>query len=183
MTSGDSEHGSLRLFPPTANSQAPLKSESSLAPHLDPVPSTSVRWAAASTSEQREVHIQAAVAQTLLITFTSLSRCSNRYAPTAGVRELREAVANLYNTTYRQGKASKYTHENVCIVPGGRAGLIRVSIAGARLMHIEKRCRHTEEPRLAAEHSVNSFATTAGCCCHRRCLLCLSDPRYVLYYP
>jgi len=49
------------------------------------------------------------------------------YAPTTGVKSLREAVANLYNTTYRQGKASQYTYENVCIVPGGRAGLSRIA--------------------------------------------------------
>jgi hypothetical protein len=40
---------------------------------------------------------------------------------------LREAVARLYNTTYREGKPSQYTYENVCIVPGGRAGLSRVA--------------------------------------------------------
>ena len=40
---------------------------------------------------------------------------------------LREAVANLYNVNYREGKNSKYTWENVCIVPGGRAGLSRVA--------------------------------------------------------
>ena len=40
---------------------------------------------------------------------------------------LREAVANLYNQQYRQGKLSQYTYENVCIVPGGRAGLSRVA--------------------------------------------------------
>jgi len=33
----------------------------------------------------------------------------------------------LYNHTYRQGKASQYTYENVCIVPGGRAGLSRLA--------------------------------------------------------
>ncbi|KIL69857.1 hypothetical protein M378DRAFT_21185 [Amanita muscaria Koide BX008] len=49
------------------------------------------------------------------------------YAPTTGVKELRAAVAHLYNQTYRQGKESQYTHENVCIVPGGRAGLSRVA--------------------------------------------------------
>jgi aspartate/methionine/tyrosine aminotransferase len=49
------------------------------------------------------------------------------YAPTTGVKEFREAVANLYNHTYRQGKASQYTYENICIVPGGRAGLSRVA--------------------------------------------------------
>jgi hypothetical protein len=71
---------------------------------------------------------------------------NNEYAPTTGVRgesstipciflphntpcilALREAVAHLYNVTYRQGKESKYTAENVCIVPGGRAGLSRVA--------------------------------------------------------
>ncbi len=43
------------------------------------------------------------------------------------VKELREAVANLYNQQYRQGKISQYTYENVCIVPGGRAGLSRIA--------------------------------------------------------
>jgi len=52
---------------------------------------------------------------------------SLEYAPTTGVKDLREAVANLYNHTYRQGKESQYTFENVCIVPGGRAGLSRVA--------------------------------------------------------
>jgi aspartate/methionine/tyrosine aminotransferase len=51
------------------------------------------------------------------------------YAPTSGIRELREAVANLYNDVYRKDKSSKYTYENVCIVPGGRAGLTRVAAA------------------------------------------------------
>lgn len=40
---------------------------------------------------------------------------------------MRAAVANLYNDNYRKGMASKYTWENVCIVPGGRAGLIRIA--------------------------------------------------------
>ncbi|KAI8370588.1 aminotransferase [Radiomyces spectabilis] len=49
------------------------------------------------------------------------------YAPTAGIKELRAKVADLYNDVYRKDKASKYTYENVCIVPGGRAGLTRVA--------------------------------------------------------
>ncbi|KAI9340861.1 aminotransferase [Obelidium mucronatum] len=49
------------------------------------------------------------------------------YAPVAGLKGLREAVANLYNVRYREGKDSKYTWENVCIVPGGRAGLTRMA--------------------------------------------------------
>ena len=36
-------------------------------------------------------------------------------------------MATLYNHQYRQGKLSQYTYENVCIVPGGRAGLSRVA--------------------------------------------------------
>lgn len=52
---------------------------------------------------------------------------SLEYAPSTGLRALREAVADLYNHLYRQGKESHYTFENVCIVPGGRAGLTRVA--------------------------------------------------------
>jgi aspartate/methionine/tyrosine aminotransferase len=56
-----------------------------------------------------------------------ISLDSLEYAPTTGVHELREAVAHLYNVTYRQDKASQYTADNVCIVPGGRAGLSRIA--------------------------------------------------------
>ncbi|KAF2744662.1 aminotransferase [Sporormia fimetaria CBS 119925] len=52
---------------------------------------------------------------------------AREYGPTAGIKPLREAVAKLYNEHHRQGKASQYTWENVCIVPGGRAGLIRIA--------------------------------------------------------
>jgi len=52
---------------------------------------------------------------------------SLEYAPTTGVKDLRQAVANLYNVTYRKNKASQYSFENVCIVPGGRAGLSRIA--------------------------------------------------------
>nr|XP_018262300.1 uncharacterized protein I303_05316 [Kwoniella dejecticola CBS 10117]OBR84458.1 hypothetical protein I303_05316 [Kwoniella dejecticola CBS 10117] len=51
----------------------------------------------------------------------------NEYGPTTGIKELREAVANLYNEEYRQGQASQYTYENVCITPGGRAGMARLA--------------------------------------------------------
>ena len=36
-------------------------------------------------------------------------------------------MATLYNDHHRKGKDSQYTWENVCIVPGGRAGLIRIA--------------------------------------------------------
>ncbi|GAA6008137.1 hypothetical protein JCM11491_001898 [Sporobolomyces phaffii] len=51
----------------------------------------------------------------------------NEYAPATGVVELREAVAKMYNELFRKGKESQYTAANVCIVPGGRAGLTRVT--------------------------------------------------------
>ena len=48
------------------------------------------------------------------------------YAPVTGLPELREKVADYYNHLYRQGKSSQYTKDNVCIVPGGRAGITRI---------------------------------------------------------
>ena len=57
----------------------------------------------------------------------NISMTGREYGPTAGIKPLREAVANLYNVHHRQGKPSQYTWENVCIVPGGRAGLIRIA--------------------------------------------------------
>ena len=51
------------------------------------------------------------------------------YAPVAGILELREAVAALYNRRYRSGLPSQYTAENVAIAGGGRAALTRVAAA------------------------------------------------------
>lgn len=45
------------------------------------------------------------------------------YAPIAGIWELREAVAELYNALHRRGHASRYRAENVAIAGGGRAAL------------------------------------------------------------
>ncbi|RAL59891.1 hypothetical protein DID88_000518 [Monilinia fructigena] len=56
-----------------------------------------------------------------------ITMAGREYGPTAGIKSLRAAVANLYNVHHRQGKESQYTWENVCIVPGGRAGLIRIA--------------------------------------------------------
>lgn len=56
-----------------------------------------------------------------------IGSASREYGPTGGIKPLRAAVARLYNEHYRKGKKSKYTWENVCIVPGGRAGLIRIA--------------------------------------------------------
>jgi len=51
------------------------------------------------------------------------------YAPIAGLWELREAVANLYNALLRRGMPSQYTAENVCISSGGRVSLTRACAA------------------------------------------------------
>jgi N-succinyldiaminopimelate aminotransferase len=55
------------------------------------------------------------------------------YAPIAGLWELREAIASLYNGLYRRGMRSRYSAENVCVSGGGRAALTR---AAASLGHV-----------------------------------------------
>lgn len=54
---------------------------------------------------------------------------TQEYTPVPGLRELRQKVADFYNAVYRQGKASQYTWENVCISGGGRQGLTRIAAA------------------------------------------------------
>ncbi len=49
------------------------------------------------------------------------------YGPIAGIPELREAIAALYNRLYRQGKKSQYTAANVAVSGGGRASLTRAA--------------------------------------------------------
>lgn len=51
------------------------------------------------------------------------------YGPITGQIGLRQKVADLYNTLFRQGKASQYTYENVSIAGGGRAALTRLAAA------------------------------------------------------
>lgn len=60
------------------------------------------------------------------------------YAPTAGINELRERVADLYNARYRKGRGSRYSAENVCIAGGGRASLTRAaaSLGPVNLGHL-----------------------------------------------
>ncbi len=49
------------------------------------------------------------------------------YGHVEGLPELREAIAEHYNRLYRAGHGSRYTAENVCVCPGGRAGLTRTA--------------------------------------------------------
>jgi aspartate/methionine/tyrosine aminotransferase len=59
----------------------------------------------------------------------SVDPADQEYAPIAGLPELREAVAELYNQLYRRGRPSRYTADNVAIAGGGRAALTRVAAA------------------------------------------------------
>ncbi|MCG8417066.1 MAG: pyridoxal phosphate-dependent aminotransferase [Proteobacteria bacterium] len=58
-----------------------------------------------------------------------LDPADQEYAPVAGLWQLREAVASLYNQQYRRGMPSQYSAENVAISSGGRAALTRVVAA------------------------------------------------------
>lgn len=57
----------------------------------------------------------------------TISPDDQEYAPVAGLWELREAIASLYNRLYRQGLPSQYSAENVCVSGGGRAALTRAA--------------------------------------------------------
>jgi aspartate/methionine/tyrosine aminotransferase len=51
------------------------------------------------------------------------------YAPVAGLWEVREAVAGMYNELFRRGMPSKYSAENVAISGGGRVSIMRACAA------------------------------------------------------
>lgn len=67
------------------------------------------------------------------LTSVSIDATSSEYSPVAGHKELREAVAALYNQRYRRGLKSQYTYENVAISSGGRTGLARVAASLGRV--------------------------------------------------
>src|SRR4051794_20330252 len=56
----------------------------------------------------------------------AIDPADQEYAPVAGIWELREAVAGLYNQLFRRGMPSKYSADNVAISGGGRTALTRV---------------------------------------------------------
>ncbi|MFN8576332.1 MAG: pyridoxal phosphate-dependent aminotransferase [Candidatus Sericytochromatia bacterium] len=59
----------------------------------------------------------------------SIDANHQEYSPVAGMKELREKVAEFYNKIYRKDKSSKYTYQNVCIAGGGRQALTRIASA------------------------------------------------------
>ncbi len=63
----------------------------------------------------------------------TIDPADQEYAPVAGIWELRESIAGLYNHLFRRGMPSKYSADNVAISGGGRAALTRVA---ASLGHV-----------------------------------------------
>ena len=53
----------------------------------------------------------------------------HEYSPVAGLNELRESVASLYNRLFRRGLPSQYSAENVAIGGGGRVSIMRACAA------------------------------------------------------
>jgi hypothetical protein len=51
------------------------------------------------------------------------------YSPVAGLWELRESVAGLYNSLFRRGLPTQYSAENVAIGGGGRVSIMRTCAA------------------------------------------------------
>ncbi|HEX7481738.1 MAG TPA: pyridoxal phosphate-dependent aminotransferase [Polyangiales bacterium] len=62
-----------------------------------------------------------------------IERFDQDYAPVAGLWQLREAIAGLYNQLLRRGLPSKYTAENVAVSGGGRVSLMRACAAVAQV--------------------------------------------------
>ncbi len=67
------------------------------------------------------------------VSSVNIAAADHEYAPVAGLWELREAVASLYNQLYRRGMPSQYSAENVAISGGGRAALTRAAAALGRV--------------------------------------------------
>lgn len=58
-------------------------------------------------------------------TAVTIEQLDQDYAPVAGLWEVREAIAGLYNDMLRRGMPSKYSAENVALSGGGRVSLMR----------------------------------------------------------
>jgi aspartate/methionine/tyrosine aminotransferase len=63
------------------------------------------------------------------VTSASFTVDELEYAPVAGLWEVREAVASMYNQLFRRGLPSQYSAENVAISGGGRVSIMRACAA------------------------------------------------------
>lgn len=71
------------------------------------------------------------------ISHIDIDPADHAYGPVGGTGEVREAIADMVNRTYRRGK-SKYTAENVSFACGGRLALTRlytILADGARIAY------------------------------------------------
>ena len=48
------------------------------------------------------------------------------YSPVAGLKSLRQKIADNYNLLFRKDKKSQYSYKNVCITSGGRPALVKI---------------------------------------------------------
>lgn len=63
------------------------------------------------------------------VTSIAIEPADQEYSPVAGLWELRESVASLYNRLFRRGLPSQYTADNVAIGGGGRVSIMRACAA------------------------------------------------------
>jgi aspartate/methionine/tyrosine aminotransferase len=47
------------------------------------------------------------------------------YPPVAGLKDLRQKIADFYNQIYRLDQSQKYTWQNVCVLNGGRGAIFK----------------------------------------------------------
>ncbi|KAK0548428.1 hypothetical protein OC846_003730 [Tilletia horrida] len=91
-------------------------------------------WANLGQGAPEVGHIDGAAPKPSTIDLDSFGEAVHEYAPTTGTKEFRQAVADYYNKTYRSKQPKKYGAQNVCVVPGGRAGLSRVAAVISEVM-------------------------------------------------
>lgn len=84
-------------------------------------------WANMGQGAPEVGDIEGGVPRTLQFDLSQFGEGVHEYAPNTGTMALRKAVANYYNQTFRQHHSKKFDHSNVCIVPGGRAGMTRLA--------------------------------------------------------
>ncbi|CBQ73069.1 conserved hypothetical protein [Sporisorium reilianum SRZ2] len=84
-------------------------------------------WANLGQGAPEVGNIEGGAPRTLQFDLEQFGEGVHEYAPNTGTMALRKAVANYYNHTFRQQHANKFDYSNVCIVPGGRAGMTRLA--------------------------------------------------------
>src|SRR6185369_9896551 len=66
------------------------------------------------------------------ITDLTIATNDQEYAPVAGLWEVREAVASMYNDLFRRGMPSQYSAENVAVCGGVRVSIMRARAANGQ---------------------------------------------------